>query len=187
MKTNLICFTGQMGSGKTTATHLTVSALVNRGYSPKLVKFADPIYNIMHSMCDISRIEFDKSRLRPVMQYIGSYFRANYTPNFWVDHWELEVKHKLFFDGKLNNQKVVILCDDVRYDNEAEKIRNLSGVLFKVQAGDATRGERIPLVGTEHVSESGISPGYITGTIYNESNKEDLRLNIEYLLDNLDA
>lgn len=181
MKNNIIAFTGLMGSGKSTSAGIMSSILLQRGYKPVVVKFADPLYKIMHSICDTTHIDFNKPKLRPVMQFLGSYFRNTYNQDFWVNLWEMEVKHLTFFNKQ--NDNLVFLVDDLRYENEAKKILELGGKIIKTDCEEATRRSRIEIVNEGHESEKGVCLKYVHATVYTDKAIADSTKNLSYILD----
>jgi hypothetical protein len=74
----------------------------------------------------------------------------------------------------LENEPIIV-CDDVRYDNEAEAIKALGGhiiqlVSFKVDERINTKSGIV-----NHTSENGIDIKYIDYIIQNDDTIEDLR------------
>ena len=64
----------------------------------------------------------------------------------------------------------VVVITDVRFDNEARKIRERGGQVFLV------RGRAADLaLDSAHRSEAGVSPALLSGTIWNSGTLEDLR------------
>jgi hypothetical protein len=61
--------------------------------------------------------------------------------------------------------KVHTIITDVRFDNEAEYIKNLGGIIIKVVRGE----EKI----AEHSSERGVSDQFIDKIIFNNGTKVD--------------
>src|SRR3954471_6414552 len=125
MRAQIIAFTGNgPGAGKTECADYIVNELIARGYDAKKVKLADPIYTVMNSMCENLHITFEKNTLRPMMQFIGQFFRENYGSNFWVAQWSLSAKTHLMF----SKGTPIVVVDDVRYDNEALEILASGGI-----------------------------------------------------------
>lgn len=179
MKHRIIAFTGSgMGAGKTTAANFFDERLEFYDYRPVKVKFAGPIYDIVFNATKRTYTVFDKAKLRGLMQFIGSYYRQEYDENFWVNIWERDVKKEL---GR--TYKTIVLSDDVRFDNEAEKVISLGGIIIKIEAPKELREKRIELVNTNHESERGINEKYIYSTIYNNGSILDLRKNLDYVFE----
>lgn len=183
MRRKIIGFTGQMGAGKTEATNCLSTCIENLGYNAKVIKFAQPIYDIAEFCYD--RIHKDyKGKDRKLMQFIGTDWGREVDQNLWVNIWELDVKHSKFFNSDYESP-LFVLTDDVRFDNEAQKIIEMGGVVIKIDSTAESREKRIPLVGTSHKSESGVSDKYIHATVFNNDTIENFKLNLKYLLDNL--
>lgn len=182
----IIAFSGKMGSGKTEAARITSEIVEKLGFRPVIVKFADPIYKIMQAQCSILNLYFDKPKMRPVMQFIGKHYRKEYGANFWVDRWEMEVKHAEMFGIEHNAvnpkpKEAVYICDDLRYDNEARKISKLKGKIVQVITSDEMRRERIRVVGAEDISEQGIGHP-IDYSVYNSDTVENLEKQINLIV-----
>lgn len=177
MRPTVLAFSGLQGSGKTTCAAVASELLIEKGYKPVIVKFAAPIYGIMNAICEQTHLDFNKNKMRPVMQYLGGYFRDAYNEDFWVNLWEMEVKSLKMFN---ENNNLVFIADDLRYDNEAKKVIELGGKVINVESNN--RADRIALVGTDHASEAGLSQSVINSYVYNNGAKDELRLNLDYLL-----
>ena len=117
MKHVLIGFTGLAESGKSTAADF----LTTRGF--KKQSFAEPLKEMVSGLTPDGKI--DKARDRKLLQYLGTdYFRDTIDRDYWV---------KLMTDKLpqlLARHSVVI--DDVRFDNEAEAIKSLGGIIIHV-------------------------------------------------------
>jgi hypothetical protein len=62
-----------------------------------------------------------------------------------------------------------ILCDDVRFDSEAKRIKSLGGTIIEIVGRQLDLGEN-----SNHASEQGISPNLIDETIDNSENFQNL-------------
>jgi hypothetical protein len=69
-----------------------------------------------------------------------------------------------------------IVCDDVRFENEAHMIMELGGVMLRVIRPDAAT------TGT-HASEGGLDGFQFTATIRNEGTVEDLHAKVDRLME----
>lgn len=175
MISKLVAFTGKMGSGKTTAINC-IRSLQNKMLVP--VKFAQPLYDIQEYA--YKRIENVYQRPenfikdRKLLQFLGTEWgRQVIRDSLWVDIWANEVNNIL-----KNYSNVIVVTDDVRYDNEAEAILKLGGAIIKVES--SRTDERIDTKNgiINHISENGINPEYITATLKNDTTIDDLKKQI---------
>lgn len=180
MAQRIIALTGKAGSGKSTVAQI----LQERGF--RLVKFADPLKNMLRSYyrdtigltpCDIERrIEGDLKEEpcvylsgkspRFAMQTLGTEWgRDCLSDQFWVDCWT----------SKVAAIRTGVVVDDCRFPNEAKRIRELGGTIWHISREG---------VGTAsvHTSESGIEamPGDIG--LPNEGTVEALRRKVYMLV-----
>lgn len=154
----LIGFTGKAGSGKSTACQMVNGDLPD----VKLINFKDGLVQEMKqnfpTVLDIlcktmselnslktlqlgqvinqgepwshARLFTEKPPLmRALMQEYGTEVRRADNPDYWVDTWKKSV---------LDNQQFHIVCDDVRFLNEARAIKELGGVLVRIKRDDIT-------------------------------------------------
>jgi hypothetical protein len=146
---NVIAFSGKAGSGKSTS----ASYLVDH-YGYTLLKFADPMKDMLRAL-GLGSFELEGSGKempcfllggktpRFAMQTLGTEWgRDTLSYDIWVTAW-LHRAESLIKSGK----KVV--CDDVRFPNEVEAVKKLSGVLIHIK--DPTRVDH----SDSHISESG--------------------------------
>lgn len=151
----VVAFTGKAGSGKSTA----ADHLVARGWSR--VKFADPLKDMIRALLASSgmqaaeierRIEGDlKERPEPVlggrtpryaMQTIGTEWgRDIMVPDLWIGIARARILQHL-----QAGRDVVI--DDCRFENEADLINELGGLIVEVQGRGGIAGA--------HQSEQGV-------------------------------
>lgn len=140
----LIGIIGLAGSGKTLiAKHL----VDHRDYTR--TRFADPLKRMLRDGLGLSQEEVDGDlKMTPnptfggrtpryLMQTLGTEWgRKRVTHDIWVNLWKRDV---LAIKGD-------VVVDDVRFPNEAQAIRDLGGVLWRV--------DRPGLVTGNHPSES---------------------------------
>ncbi len=195
MRSNLIAVSGLMQSGKTTVVSMIQEYLADKNYwntqkksglesyQAKLIKFAQPLYDIQDFA--YSRINKPTTKDRKLLQFLGTDWGRGIDENLWVDLWRAETRSHLFKTGSLTHQ--VVLCDDLRFDNEAEQVKALGGKIIWVEADADTRRERSPgtFSGTQHASEGGIKQTLVDLYVYNSGNKQDLKKNIQYLMETI--
>lgn len=148
----LIGLTGRIGSGKTTIARHLVSHYGFTDYS-----FATPIKEMICvltgcSMEDLDSQTFKDSKpsgldvsYRTLLQTLGTEWGRNLDPDFWLK----------VLNTKLSNQKGDITVSDVRFDNEAELIREKGGVIIHIYPSLSDFGKRNN-VQYEHQSEKPI-------------------------------
>lgn len=158
----IIGFTGKMGCGKSTA----AIELVNNGFC--LRKFAGTLKAMMFTLgLTLEHIEGNLKELpcellggktpRHAMQTIGTdWGRDMISPTLWIDVWKHHVNNLPF------NRHVVV--DDVRFDNEADAIRDMGGTVIRIGRPGLT-------IASSHASEH-MDFG-VDATIYNDGSIED--------------
>lgn len=155
----IIAFSGQAQAGKTTA----ADTLTKFGWSK--VSFASPIKRMLAVLTD----ETDKEACPP--ELCGKSVREGYQTlgTEWgraimgKDIWLRAVKRQMLLVTG-NGGRVV--CDDVRFDNEAELIHQLGGVVIEVCRDGLDR--------MAHESEMGIRPMLRDASVSNNGSVEDL-------------
>jgi|DEB19_MinimDraft_3_1074340.scaffolds.fasta_scaffold01949_2 hypothetical protein len=155
----IIAFTGLAQAGKTTAADF----LAKLGWNK--VSFASPLKRMMAVLTD----ETDKDARPPELcgktvrecyQSLGTEWGRNLVGR---DIWLRAAKRQMGLIAK-NGGRVV--CDDVRFDNEAELVHKLGGIVIEVRRAGLNR--------MEHESESGISPLALDASLANDGSPEDL-------------
>lgn len=173
----IIGVTGKKRAGKD-----TVAAYLEERHGFARVAFADPVKDLAYRLDPL--IEFNKSfhdlqyvvdlvgwedakavpHVRQTLQRLGNEIREVLGPEVWVDHAMIKAAR---------NKRTVI--SDVRYPNEASKIRAQGGRVIKIIRPDQETTDT-------HPSETGvdlISPDF---TIVNDRSKEDLLSTVEDLV-----
>lgn len=171
MSNRLITFTGAMGSGKTTAIDC-IRRLQRKMIRP--IKFAQPLYDIQEYAYQRIQNVYERPenfiKDRKLLQFLGTEWgREGIRDSLWVDIWKDEVGYTLE-----NYTNTIVVTDDVRYDNEAEAIKSLGGIVIKVQS--SRTDDRINTKNgiANHASEKGVNPTLITATLVNDGTIEDL-------------
>lgn len=175
----LIGISGGRGSGKDTAYGFIAEWATSQGLTPARRAFADPL---KHSF---TRIFFPDATLeealiwcdkiknnglinagdgaavtgRQALQHYGyEAHRELFGDNFWIDQLLPEKNWRMKFsdDGVMPD---VCVITDVRYDNEAQRILDAGGTLWKIERDTGSFDE--------HTSEAGINNSLIDYTIIN--------------------
>lgn len=141
---SIIGFSGRAGAGKSTAARYLA---LKHGHT--IVKFADPIKNMLRAIGIEEEAIEGGSKTQPhpllcgqtpryAMQTLGTEWgRDIIGGEFWTSLWANEVY-----------QHTRVVADDVRFENEAALIKDMGGVLIEVQALDASAAS------VDHVSET---------------------------------
>lgn len=167
----LVAFTGLAQSGKTTA----AKQLCHEGFDR--MSFADPIKQMVRCLTPetdktAELAAFGGKSLRFLYQSLGTdWGRDMVDENIWVSLGRERLK-SLLRDVEEGVIKGVVI-DDLRFDNEAELIHELGGLVIKVSRE-----------GTEsmsHASESGISGHLISYEMSNDTSVEELRDSVLFL------
>jgi len=179
----LFAFSGGYGSGKSTA----IQSLYNwtRGRQTVLVKFAQPLYDIQEFI--YSRIAgahqrpADFVKDRKLLQWLGTEWGRSVDQNLWVNIWKAKLEEIWAL-----HPDAIIVCDDCRFDNEAEVVHALGGVVIKL---DRKNSEQHAQGGTgfgkAHASEAGLSPELIDFIVDNNSTLEDFQISLHALFGEL--
>lgn len=158
----IVGFSGRARSGKDTAADYLVEHF---GFTK--LAFADPLKQGVNTMLGLpSRVPDEhKDRplpflpevtLRQVYQKIGTEGARSLHPDFWVALLVRRMKEILENEGVFQ-----FVISDVRFENEADLIRSLDGMLIRVEREEA-KPPRSPWWKfwevDEHISESGLTP-----------------------------
>lgn len=130
----LVVLTGLKQSGKSTISNFLCE---EHGYTR--VKFAGPLKAMLHAM-GLSDAEIEgslkevPSRIlcgitpRHAMQTLGTEWgRELIHPKIWTNLWHIEVMRILMLT--LKNK---VICDDLRYINEAKIVKSSGGIIIKI-------------------------------------------------------
>jgi hypothetical protein len=141
---------GKMHSGKTT---FAKALGINEGFTR--VAFADPVKDASAAMLNTFVDWFDGSNdsdpytiddmnqmkghpsIRKFLQVVGTEIGRNWTGNdsFWIDIFENTIRnYELSTEGD-----VLLVNDDCRFPNEAQRLRNMGFVLIKLQRDEKER------------------------------------------------
>jgi hypothetical protein len=178
----IIGLTGKMGSGKSTA----VDLIREIGYDTCRVKFAATIYR----MQDLLYAEIAPAYKRPddfvkdrkLLQFLGTDWARGLDQDVWIKLWKSEVKEAL--DAFKHLPDLVIIADDVRFDNEAEAIRSLGGTVIKLTSNKIEGRDVAGVSLSSHASEKGVDEKLIDAIVENNGTIDELREALRSVLSN---
>ena len=147
----LIGIAGPAQSGKSTLAGEFRRLVELRGQKYAKKPFAGPLKRMLASIgvdvSDLSKnvpVAFLDGRITPriMMQTLGTEWGRSLLPDLWLRVWQHE----------LNDQAHCVCVPDVRFDNEAELIRDLGGTIIHIQRKPTADMRAVPA----HASEAGI-------------------------------
>ncbi len=173
----IIALNGKMGVGKSTAAAL-IAKVSDRPI--RIVKFAAPLYDmqefIYRRIAEVYTRPDTFIKDRTLLQWLGTEWgRGTISQTIWVDLWKAEAV-------ALSNHGFTVVCDDVRFDNEAETVRALGGVVINIQT-DRNENPATAVKGlTNHASENGVNSDLISRYIRNDGTETQFEANLLKLL-----
>ncbi|MBU6959639.1 deoxynucleotide monophosphate kinase [Pseudomonas sp. CVAP len=178
----LIGLAGRARSGKDTAAQHLVNHHGFQSYA-----FADPLRDGLMHILNLSPCDFESEQKelplpwlgrspRELMQSLGTEWGRNTVhPELWL----LLAAQNLDLLARTHDTARGFVVSDLRFENEAEFIRQRGGVVIHISRESATEVN-------PHVSEAGIQPAYDDLTLWNdyalEDLYEDLDLRVAHLL-----
>lgn len=161
----LVAFTGLAQAGKTTA----AKGFLSLGYDR--MSFADPLKAMVRCITPVTdkearpEILCGKS-LREVYQSLGTDWGRNMVGgDIWIRAGRARIEELM--GDVLDSTIRGIVIDDIRFDNEAELVRAMGGVVAEI-----TRPGTIQMT---HASEAGVSRHLIDHTFHNGASEEELK------------
>lgn len=164
----LIGLTGKKRAGKDTFAKAAKELI---GDSVQTVSFASPIKEITKILFDLTDEEIEKNKEKPIlydvsprvfMQQFGTELCRNlFGEDIWVD---------LLFNKINKMNKEIIIITDVRFNNEAKRIKKNNGLIIQIERENYHHHDF-------HISEKGIDPSFVdfifenSGTIEEYNNK----------------
>lgn len=181
----LIGLLGQKRSGKDTSADYYVlkKGFIKRAFADPLKEMIKPMFQFSHDQLYGEFKEKVDERWnvspRQVLQFVGTDLVRknihNLLPevgnNFWVKNFSLWYE-------KHNNKWKNVVVSDVRFQNEADKIKELGGIIIKIERPDLKSTD-------SHESESGIDA--VEGVdfiVKNDGGLEDLYCKLDEILGN---
>lgn len=167
-----------MGCGKSTA----ISALQKSitGATVFNVKFAQPLYDIQEYAYNRIKGAYSKPegfvKDRKLLQWIGTEWgRDTISKSLWTDIWQKEVSFIL------NATDAVVVCDDVRFDNEAELIKSMGGKIIRISSDRGAEKAEGGVGIVNHSSEGGVNLKYVDYLVENNGSLEEYKYQLTYL------
>lgn len=173
--TNIIGITGQMHSGKSTVSALIMNKL-RHSVRVENIKIAQPLYDMQNAIYDIIELPVPYPKDRELLQWLGTEFGRKKDIDLWINLWGKTAARRL------NDGVQLVLCDDLRYENEAKKIKDAGGKILHVTAPDSVRLARGSTIGSGHISERGIPTTLVDAQIVNDGSLHDLDLKVAEIL-----
>jgi cytidylate kinase len=149
-----IAISGKQGAGKSTVKNALKVKLKAKGFPTEDLSFATPLKAALGEI--LTSLAYDihgdpnwKVRFRKQLQMLGTSLR-NFNEDVWADMLE-----KSFWKHNPNDIRTIFLNDDLRYENEAHRLKDLGFFLVRIEASPELRAKRIGgIVGGEHASEN---------------------------------
>lgn len=185
----IIGLTGKKRAGKD-----TVAALIG-GADRSTVKlsFAEPIRRFVAEVCGLTRSQLEQVKdgsvrlvgdvivyPRRMMQELGTEWGRSQDRDLWVSILRNKIDHTR--ENYPDTETVIIT--DVRFENEADMIHELGGVVVEVLRPDPASNS------DGHASERGLSPENVDVVLHNYGTLEELRHHVgsslPYLISSLE-
>lgn len=163
----VIGFSGGYGVGKSAAIDLFASTFnLDEPGRLSLIKFAAPLYqmqeDIYRRIVQVYKRPPDFKKDRKLLQWLGTdWGRDTISKTIWVDLWKADAEFALRMGS-------TVVCDDCRFDNEAETIKSLGGLVVKITRPNAAAHAQGGTGIANHSSEAGVSPHLIDYVIAND-------------------
>lgn len=167
----IIAFTGSLGVGKSTA----IDELLKKD-SVELIKFAGVLYDTQEffykQIESVYKRPKDFVKNRVFLQFLGSEIGRSIDVDLWVKVWKAKAEA---------SQASIVVCDDCRFDNEAEAIKSMGGIIIQIKSNKNI--ERITTANgiANHASEAGIDQKFVDFTIENNGTLEDYKAKLQSL------
>ena len=160
-----IGISGKMCVGKSTITNLMLKALPKAGR----VSLASPIYKAQDLLYDEYGLTVSGDKDRELLIAIGLCGR-NKSPDFWLEQ---------FVKVATESDKEIIICDDVRFPNEADLFKK-HGILIRIEGEQ--RGGNVDHSKVNDATEIGLDDYKFDNVINNSLSPEDICLEIGKIL-----
>jgi len=181
----LVGFSGNMGCGKSSAIEVLRNLIDGHNVNTKvkLVKFAGPLYDMQEYIYNrISGVytrpeNFVKDR--KLLQWLGTdWGRQTVSESIWVDIWKSDVEIALA-------KGYTVVCDDVRFDNEAEAIKSIGGKLVLITSDNNLDRITTNTGIKSHASEMGINKSLVDKHVANDGSYDEYVQKLETMFESL--
>lgn len=132
MKPIVIGLAGRMWSGKTTTAQEILRQLSEQGRSGVILSLATPLKDLARSYFGWNGQKDERGRR--LLQRLGTDVGREWDPDFSVKKW-LDMACRQVKVG------ISVICDDLRFANEAAALRELGGHTFVCYSGRSPRSE----------------------------------------------
>lgn len=174
----IIAFTGHKGNGKSTASNKVREVLEGQNLTVVRINFKDGLVSTMREKLsgtlgemaillnsNLERLFDEKPPImRKLMQEIGTEVYRGMDNDYWVNQW------KIMVEGMKDD--VVVIVDDVRFQNEFDAVKSLGGTVTRIIATNKDK------VVDEHQSEKE-QDGFECDDEFRASSKEELERIVE--------
>ena len=141
----IVGISGHIGSGKSLVSSVFCDVLDSMGKRVLVKSFAYPIYKIVSDLTDLSIEEIKRRKrnhvtiqikdkvtnYRNILQTIGNGLREYGGDDIWIDSLFGSDNDRVITDLTWINDWWII--EDLRYPNEAQRIKSLSGKLIRIE------------------------------------------------------
>lgn len=183
-QTIIIGITGKKGAGKDYAADVIANYCASNGISVYRTSFAEPLKIMLSAGLDLDTDSFvDRTKKESVIPHIGCTPRklmqtlgTDWGRNIIADNIWINLCQRRLIKAK-NNGCNVLLVTDVRYDNEAQMVKDLGGIILEVRCYQQYMQELEKsaikqwflrtFTKKEHASEKGISPSLVKCSLVN--------------------
>lgn len=178
MSPRIIGLTGKKFAGKT-----TISDYICVKYGFREETFAGPLKKMLAIAFQTSESIFHDPLTKEVgnpdlfgrtprslMQFLGTdVFRKCVHPDIWVEN----MRRRL---SRASNVDADIIVTDIRFDNEAEVVRQMGGQVWCIERGVGTKSNDV------HESENGIDSSLIDKHVRNLGTIDELYMHVDQLM-----
>lgn len=160
-----LAFGHQARTGKDTSINY-----ISRGYPGEVIRIAEPVYDISQSIQSYLNKGYVKNPL--LLQLIGEGLRQIYTEDIWIDIATEKIKSL--------PEDTNIFIPDLRYKNEAKKLKELGFIMINVKK-DKREIDR----DNTHISEIDLLDYPFDYTIENNGTYYDLYNQLDDILEDI--
>ena len=183
----LIGLSGKLGSGKNYIAEKIISPHFRDLYNILIIGFGDQVKNELYAR-DLALtydLLYDKKTYESrnkLQQYATEHGRDKYNQNMWIRGLDMQIQT---FCKRSPKECLIIICD-VRFQNEAEYIKNNNGFLFRIESPfrteqrywqESSNEEEYNKI-SKHASEIGLDNYNFNYILKNDKNE----LNLDFLI-----